>query len=66
MGLVEFDQVGLEVAGRNLMKDVDFSMEPGEHIGIIGPSGAGKTTFINLMLGPVSYTHLTLPTNSLV
>ena len=31
--------------------------------GLLGPNGAGKTTTILMLLGPVSYTHLTLPTN---
>ncbi|MFO8020017.1 MAG: ABC transporter ATP-binding protein [Promethearchaeia archaeon] len=31
--------------------DVSFEIEEGEFIGIIGPSGAGKTTFLNLIGG---------------
>lgn len=30
---------------------VDFSLKPGEIVGIIGPNGAGKTTLINLLAG---------------
>lgn len=30
---------------------VDFSLDPGEIVGIIGPNGAGKTTLINLLAG---------------
>ena len=30
--------------------------------GIIGANGAGKSTTFKAVLGPVSYTHLTLPT----
>ena len=33
------------------MKDVSFSVEPNEIIGLIGPNGAGKTTVFNLITG---------------
>lgn len=56
MSLVEFNQVRLEINGRVLVDRFDFSMSKGEHVGIIGPSGAGKTTFLNLFLGLVQPT----------
>lgn len=31
------------------VKDINFSLEPGEAIGIIGPNGAGKTTILKLL-----------------
>jgi PrtD family type I secretion system ABC transporter len=37
--------------GRALLRDITFSLSPGRSLGIIGPSGAGKTTLCKLMLG---------------
>lgn len=37
--------------GLTAVDSVDFSLEPGEIVGIIGPNGAGKTTLINLLAG---------------
>jgi phospholipid/cholesterol/gamma-HCH transport system ATP-binding protein len=56
VSLIEFDQVRLEVGGRVLVNDFNFKMEEGEHVGVIGPSGAGKTTFLNLFLGMIQPT----------
>lgn len=36
---------------KDIIKDATFSIESGQSIGIVGNSGAGKTTFINLILG---------------
>ena len=33
-----------------VLRDVSFTVEPGERIGIVGATGAGKTTIINLLL----------------
>jgi branched-chain amino acid transport system ATP-binding protein len=37
--------------GLTAVDSVDFSLEPGEIVGIIGPNGAGKTTLINVLAG---------------
>lgn len=34
-----------------VINDVSFKIEKGKFIGIVGPSGAGKTTFVDIMLG---------------
>jgi subfamily B ATP-binding cassette protein MsbA len=36
-------------AGREALNDVSISVEPGETIALVGPSGGGKTTFVNLL-----------------
>ncbi|HEX6972169.1 MAG TPA: ABC transporter ATP-binding protein, partial [Limnochordia bacterium] len=49
-GTVEFRHVtfGYE-PGEPVLKDVSFTAEPGEMIGLVGHSGAGKSTVINLI-----------------
>mgnify|MGYP000805964077 CR=1 FL=1 len=44
------------------VKGVSFTVEEGEIITLIGANGAGKSTILKTVSGPVSYTHLTLPT----
>ncbi|WP_243663771.1 ABC transporter ATP-binding protein [Rhodothermus marinus] len=33
-----------------MLRDVSFTVEPGQHLAIVGATGAGKTTIINLLL----------------
>lgn len=35
----------------DVLRDVSFSISKGDFVGIIGPSGAGKTTFVDILLG---------------
>jgi len=45
-----FDHVGFEyVEGVRVLDDIDLHVKPGETIAIVGPTGAGKTTIINLI-----------------
>ena len=39
--------------GRTVVKDVSFSVSPGEIVGLLGPNGAGKTTSFNMVAGLV-------------
>ncbi|MBI5670854.1 MAG: ABC transporter ATP-binding protein [Chloroflexi bacterium] len=49
-GKVEFDNVSAEYkAGEPVLKGVSLTAEPGQTIAIVGPTGAGKTTIINLI-----------------
>lgn len=36
--------------GRLLMKDISFTAQPGQKIAIVGSTGAGKTTLVNLLM----------------
>ncbi len=49
-GAVAFNHVSAEYnIGEPVLKDVSFSAMPGQTIAIVGPTGAGKTTIINLI-----------------
>ncbi len=49
---VEFQNVSFRygVKSPDVLKNISFSLEPGQHLAIVGPNGAGKTTLINLFL----------------
>jgi ATP-binding cassette subfamily B protein len=50
-GRIEFDGVWFAYDGQtDVLRDVSFAIAPGERIGIVGATGAGKTTLINLLL----------------
>jgi ATP-binding cassette subfamily B multidrug efflux pump len=50
VGRIVFDHVSHEYeAGVPVLKDVSFTAEPGQTVAIVGPTGAGKTTIINLL-----------------
>tara|TARA_B100001248_G_C27356392_1_gene444053 strand:- start:167 stop:1003 length:837 start_codon:yes stop_codon:yes gene_type:complete len=38
-------------SGTEVISDIDFSIKPGEFVGIVGPNGGGKTTLILTILG---------------
>ncbi len=50
---LEFEHVTFEhrTANRPAVSDVSFSMERGETVAFVGPSGAGKTTLVKLLVG---------------
>jgi len=49
-GRVAFEDVTFSYDGvRNVLKGVTFEAQPGEMIGLVGPSGGGKTTLVNLI-----------------
>jgi ATP-binding cassette subfamily B multidrug efflux pump len=57
-GTVEFNEVTHEYeAGVPVLNKVSFSAEPGQTIAIVGPTGAGKTTIINLLPRFYDVTH---------
>ena len=50
-GRVEYDDVTFGYdEDEVVLDDVDFEAEPGETIGVVGPTGAGKTTIVKLLL----------------
>jgi ATP-binding cassette subfamily B protein len=50
-GAVQFDQVGFRYkADVPVIEDFTLDVEPGQMIAIVGPTGAGKTTLVNLLM----------------
>ena len=50
-GRIEFDGVSFSYApDEPLISDLSFVAEPGQTIAIVGPTGAGKTTLVNLLM----------------
>lgn len=50
VGAVDFEHVSFSYEeGTNVLNDVSFHIKPGETIALVGPTGAGKTTIVNLI-----------------
>ena len=50
-GQVEFNHVSFGYSpDKLLMQDIDLNIKPGSKVAIVGPTGAGKTTLINLLM----------------
>jgi PrtD family type I secretion system ABC transporter len=50
-GRIQVAEAGFAMDGQVLLNQVSFDLAPGEFLGVIGPSGAGKTTLCRLLLG---------------
>jgi ATP-binding cassette subfamily B protein len=48
-GELEFDHVSLELGGKKVLSDVSFKLGAGKTLGIMGQTGSGKSTIVNLM-----------------
>jgi len=49
-GKIEFDKVSFAYAGEHyVLREVNFKVDPGETIAIVGHTGSGKTTIISLL-----------------
>jgi branched-chain amino acid transport system ATP-binding protein len=51
MNLLKAEHIGKKFGGVVALNDISFTVDKGEIIGMIGPNGSGKTTFINNLSG---------------
>jgi ATP-binding cassette subfamily B multidrug efflux pump len=48
-GAIEFRHLSFLYAGREVLSDISFSIKAGDTVAIVGGTGAGKTTLVNLL-----------------
>ena len=48
-GEIRFEHVGFSLDGHEILKDINLTLDPGQTLGIMGMTGAGKSTLVNLL-----------------
>ena len=49
-GAIEFKNISFKYRRKYVLRDFNLKIRPGERVGIVGLSGAGKTTLVNLLM----------------
>lgn len=57
MGLIEAIRMGVDLGGREVLRAIDFTIEPGEIVTVVGPNGSGKSTFVRALVGAIAPTR---------
>jgi ATP-binding cassette subfamily F protein uup len=52
--VIEAEGVHKSFGERQVLKAVDFRLQRGERVGLVGPNGVGKTTFLRVLLGELA------------
>ncbi len=55
--LLKFENVNFRYDKRLILENINFSLNPNEFLGIIGPNGGGKTTLLKLIVGLLNPTQ---------
>jgi PrtD family type I secretion system ABC transporter len=50
-GELKVENVGLDIGETPILQSINFSLKPGEIMGLIGPNGVGKTSLCRMILG---------------
>lgn len=48
---IDISDVSVHIGGQTVLRDIDVSIAPGEHVAVVGASGAGKSSLAGLLLG---------------
>ena len=51
MSILDVSNVSHGFGSRKILEDASFRLLKGEHIGLVGANGEGKTTFLNIITG---------------
>ena len=51
--LLSAEHVSINFGARSLLTDVNFYLEPGDKVGVIGINGTGKSTFLRVLAGQI-------------
>lgn len=52
--LITFNSVNFSYIGDPILSDINFTLNEGERVGLIGENGAGKTTLLKLITGDLA------------